>query len=82
MMGGGEPLLPPSRKAKPRSVFGYWQLGMEKCHAECEANIALLKSCCMPIHSLSASLLRPTWSECVPLNGETGSVDSVRTLPW
>lgn len=43
-MGGGEPLLPPSRKAKPRSVFGYW----------------------------------PTWSECVPLNGETGSVDSVR----
>ena len=34
------------------------------------------------IHSVTAPLLRPTWSECVPLNGETGSVDSVRTLPW
>ncbi|CAK9029695.1 unnamed protein product [Durusdinium trenchii] len=41
---GAEPLLPPSRRAKPRCIFGYL----------------------------------PIWSECVPLNSDTGSVDSVR----
>lgn len=74
-MACAESLLPRSQKSKTKCIFGYWQLGVEAggqkgcLRAKLPFNFQL-----PPLQS------RPTWSECVPLNGETGCVDNVRAV--